>query len=233
MCASPEETQTVNLKRTCCMVALAAVVCVPVVFAEEAGWTALFDGKSLDGWIQKNGTATYRVEDGAIVGRTAPNSPNSFLCTKDEYGDFELTFETKLFHNELNSGVQIRSKAEEPKEGGDFGRVNGPQVEIEASGENGAEAGYLYGESCGGWMTPEAKLIPRKVFKDGEWNSYRIVAQGARIQTWINGEQIEDLVDEAKLASHPKGFIGLQVHGVGNKGPFEVAWRNIKIKPLN
>lgn len=219
------------IAKTLCLAVMAGWMMPAAVGAEE-GFTSLFDGKSLDGWTQKNGTATYRVEEGTIVGKTKPLSPNSFLCSNAEYGDFELTFEVKLFNPELNSGVQIRSKTEEPKRKEAFGRVNGPQVEIEASGEAGAEAGYVYGESCGGWMTPEAELIPHKHFKDGEWNTYRIVAQGARIQTWINGEQIEDLVDEAKFASHPKGFIGLQVHGVGTSGPYEVAWRNIQIKPL-
>ena len=42
---------------------------------------SIFNGKNLDGWSQKNGTATYRVEDGAIVGKTKEGSPNSFLCS--------------------------------------------------------------------------------------------------------------------------------------------------------
>jgi len=192
----------------------------------------IFDGKTLNGWIQKNGKATYRVENGAIIGKTAKNSPNSFLCTEKEYGDFDLTFDIKLINNELNSGVQIRSKTKPPKNNEKFGRVNGPQVEIEASGKNGAESGYIYGEACGGWMTPKDKLIPRKVFKDGQWNSYRVLAKGPRIQTWINGQQVSDLIDEAKFKSHPKGFIGLQVHAVGGKGPYEVTWRNIEITEL-
>ncbi len=211
--------------------AILAVSCA--TYPAGDGKVSLFNGKSLKGWIQKNGTATYRIEDGAIIGKTTPGSPNSFLCTEKEYGDFELAFEVKLLDDQLNSGVQIRSKAKELRTEGKFGRVNGPQVEIEASGKNGAEAGYIYGEACGGWMTSEAKLIPGKVFKDGEWNAYRIVAQGPRLQTWINGEAIEDLTDDAKFKSHPKGFIGLQVHGVGDSGPYQVAWRNIKIKVLD
>jgi len=218
------------MKRSILTIAVLAIFAVAVQAGE---WVELFDGKSLDGWIQKNGKATYKVEDGAIVGTTAKNSPNSFLCTEGEYGDFELEFEVRLYDPELNSGVQIRSKTREAREGEKFGRVNGPQVEIEASRENGAESGYIYGEACGGWMTPAKRREPRKVFKDDEWNKYRIVAEGARIQTWINGEQVEDLTDETKLKTHPKGFIGLQVHGVGNRGPFRVAWRNIRIKPLD
>ena len=198
--------------------------------ASAEGWVKLFDGETLNGWVQKNGTATYRVEDGAIVGTTTPGSANSFLCTTKEYGDFELRFEVKLLNNELNSGVQIRSKTKPAKGKETVGRVNGPQVEIEASGESGAESGYIYGEACGGWMTPEDELTRHKAFRDDAWNDYRIVAQGARLQTWINGQAIEDLTDEEKFKTHPKGFIGLQVHGVGDRGPYGVAWRDIRIK---
>ena len=121
--------------------------------ADDAdGWVDLFDGKTLSGWIQKNGTATYRVEDGTIVGKTTKGSPNSFLCTAKEYGDFELEFEVRV-DDRLNSGVQIRSQTKETsaeaEAEGKFGRVNGPQVEIEASGSGGAESGYVYGEATG------------------------------------------------------------------------------------
>ncbi|MGQ7870702.1 3-keto-disaccharide hydrolase [Sunxiuqinia sp. sy24] len=201
--------------------------------AKGNGWIALFNESNLSGWIQKNGEASYWVEDGAIMGKTVVGSPNSFLCTEEKYDNFELEFEVKLFDNELNSGVQIRSKTKEPEGDEAFGRVNGPQVEIEASGENGAEAGYLYGEACGGWMTPDVKRIPHKNFNDGQWNKYRIVAKGTRIQTWVNGKLISDLVDEAKFKSHPSGFIGLQVHGVGDRGPFQVGWRNIRLKVVD
>ncbi len=212
----------------------AAVVAAAVSSASAAdGWVSLFDGKSLDGWIQKNGTATYRIEGDTIVGKTNEGSPNSFLCTEKLYGDFELTFDVKV-DNSLNSGVQIRSQTKEPQGDAKFGRVNGPQVEIEASGKNGAEAGYVYGEATGrGWLTPAERLKPHKHFKDGEWNSFRIVAKGPRIQTWINGEAIEDLTDEDIYKTHAKGFIGLQVHGIKKgTGPYEVAWRNLKLREL-
>jgi uncharacterized protein (TIGR03067 family) len=190
----------------------------------------MFDEKSLDGWTQRNGTATYRIENNTIVGQTTDESPNSFLCSDKLYGNFELFFEVKV-DNQLNSGVQIRSTT---KDGKPKGRVNGPQVEIEASGAGGAEAGYLYGEAAGGWMTPEADLKPHKHFKDGDWNKFRVLAVGANIKVWINDELISDLTDEAKLKSHPKGFIGLQVHGIGKgQGPYEVAWRNLKIREIS
>ena len=196
------------------------------------GWVSLFDGKTLAGWIQKNGTATYQVVDGTILGETSEGSPNSFLCTAKEYGDFELEFEVRV-HDKLNSGVQIRSTTKKPEDAGQkYGRVNGPQVEIEASGSGGAEAGYIYGEATGrGWLIPEDKLIPHKHFRDGQWNKFRILVQGSHFKTWVNGTQVSDLVDEEIFKTHPKGFIGLQVHGIGKgTGPYDVAWRNIRIK---
>ena len=207
---------------------LTAVFSTSLVAADKK-YKAIFDGKTLEGWTQRNGTATYRVEKKAVVGKTNEGSPNSFLCTDKEYANFDLVFEVKV-DDRLNSGVQIRSQTK----GGPKGRVNGPQVEIEASGKNGAEAGYLYGEAAGGWMTPADKRKPHKHFKDGKWNRYRVLAKGANIKVWINDELISDLNDEAKLKSHPKGFIGLQVHGIGRgQGPYEVRWRKIKIKELD
>ena len=190
------------------------------------GWKNLFDGSTLQGWVQKNGTAHYRVEDGAIVGRTTDGSPNSFLCTTEPYGDFILEFEVKC-DPRLNSGVQIRSQA---KEGS--GRVNGPQVEIESTASGGL-SGYVYGEATGrGWLTPEEDRKRHAHFDDDGWNRYRVVARGPQIETWINGEKVGTLVDEQAAKTHPEGFIGLQVHGIGRgQGPYEVAWRNVRIQP--
>jgi len=190
---------------------------------------ALFDGNSLSGWTQRNGLGSYRAEGGSIVGKTADGSPNSFLCTDKEYGDFDLTFDVKV-DKELNSGVQIRSKTK----GGPKGRVNGPQVEIEATGpKNGGEAGYIYGESCGGWLTPGDKRGKHKHFKDDEWNSYRVLAQGPNIKVWINGHLVSDLTHEKNYSTYATGFIGLQVHSIGRgSGPYEVRWRNLRVTDL-
>lgn len=218
----------------CC--SLSTIACAE----HHEGWVNMFNGRTLAGWTQKNGYATYEVVDTdggkAIQGTTADGSPNSFLCTVEEYGDFEFEFEVKV-SNELNSGVQIRSqtKPEDGKTVYNTGRVNGPQVEIEASGSNGAEAGYVYGEATGrGWLTPPVRLVPHKHFKDGTWNKFRIVAKGPRIQTFINNQKIEDITDTEIYETHAKGFIGLQVHGIRNStGPFQVMWRNLRIKEIH
>ncbi len=79
-----------------------------------------------------------------------------------------------------------------------------------------------------------AGLAPIKISKmptrNDQWNQYRVLAVGPRVQVWINDRQVEDLTDES---SSRCGFIGLQVHGVGDRGPFEVRWRNIKIKDFD
>ena len=193
--------------------------------------------KSLAGWTQHGGKAKYTVEDGAIVGRSVPNTQNSFLCTDKEYGDFILELEFKV-HPELNSGVQIRSHAyDEPKEleiNGKkrkvaAGRVHGYQVEIDPSDR--AYSGAIYDEARRGRFLADLadNEAARKAFKPGEWNKFRIECRGDNIKTWINDVPAVDLKDDMTA----KGFIALQVHGVGKREePMEVRWRNLKIKEL-
>jgi hypothetical protein len=195
-------------------------------FSADDEWVTLFNGKDLSGWSQKNGTATYRVEEGTIVGKTNEGSPNSFLCSEKEYGDFELKFEVKV-DDALNSGVQIRSASKPDK---DNGRVHGPQVEIATNGS----AGCVYGEATKfGWLSGPDKLNDQQktAFKKGEWNKYRVLCKGKSIKTWINDIAIVDF--EEDKTEMPKGFLGLQVHGIGKgQGPFEVRWRNISIREV-
>ena len=191
--------------------------------AEGQRWTSLFDGKTLTGWEQKNGLATYEVVDGTIVGSTVANSPNSFLCTVKDYSDFELEFDIQLKRDNLNSGVQIRSRSTADYQNR---RVHGPQVEIEAAP---GEAGYIYGEATGrGWLSQD-RSQHQDAFHNGEWNHYRVMATGPRIQTWINGTPVADLTDED---SYRSGFIALQVHGYKGPHPGQVAWKNIRIREL-
>ena len=191
------------------------------------GFTVLFDGKTLDGWEQRNGSATYKVEtvDGtpAIVGRTAEGSPNSFLCTKGRYKDFVLEFEVKLPTKNLNSGVQIRSNGK--GEDGN-GRVFGPQVEIESSP---GDAGYIYGEQFGGWLDPQDEHPVQDAFKNGEWNEFRVEARGDQIKTFVNGKPVSAL--KMKKVDQD-GFVGLQVHSYKGPKTGVVMWRDVRIKPL-
>ena len=77
----------------------------------QTDWIDLFDGTTLNGWVHMNGAHRFTVEDGAIVGRTVESSAsmNSFLCTLQEFDDFELELET-MIDPVTNSGIQIRTQ---------------------------------------------------------------------------------------------------------------------------
>ncbi|CAN5441370.1 DUF1080 domain-containing protein [soil metagenome] len=191
--------------------------------AENEGWEELFNGQDLTGWRLINGNADYRVEEGAIVGTTVTESPNSFLATENEYGDFILEFDFFL-DNEINSGVQFRS-IHDPniKEG----KVHGYQFEFDPSDRSWT--GGIYDEQRRGWLYP-LTLNPagQQAFKKGEWNKARIEAIGPSIRTWINGIPVASLEDDLTK----KGIIALQVHSIGDDSDAgkEIKWRNIRIK---
>lgn len=96
--------------------------------AEKEEFRPLFDGKSLDGWVQRGGKAKYEVKNGEIVGTSVIGTPNSFLCTDRDYADFILEVEFKV-HPEMNSGIQIRSQCfDEDK----VVKHNGKEIKITA-----------------------------------------------------------------------------------------------------
>ncbi|MCC6862496.1 MAG: DUF1080 domain-containing protein [Bryobacterales bacterium] len=206
-----------------------------------AGWERLFDGKSLDGWTVHSGTATYKVENKTIVGTTVLGSPNTFLCTNREYGDFILDFEVKV-DSELNSGVQFRSLIAGPntvlkvvQNGKEIerklppDRVYGYQVEIAA---NSKDAGNVYDEARRAVFLDDfsGKPAAQKAFKDGKWNKYRVECKGDSIRTWVNGVPAADFRDSMTT----RGIIGLQVHQVPKEKykPYQVRWRNLRIREL-
>ena len=206
------------------------------VVADDGGWQSPFDGTSLAGWKQRGGAAKYLVESGEIVGTSVPNTGNSFLCTEKDYGDFILELEFKV-DSKLNSGVQIRSECfDEPREierDGKkskipAGRVHGYQVEIDPSDR--AWSGGIYDEGRRGWLNDlKNNDAARKAFKGGAWNKFRVECRGDSIKTWLNGVPAADLKDNLT----PRGFIALQVHGVGDRTePLEVRWRNIRLQEI-
>ena len=188
------------------------------------GFVPLFDGKTLAGWKQLGGKAKYTVEDGVIVGSSVPNTSNSFLCTEKDYSDFILELDYKV-DDSLNSGVQIRSNSIPTYH---KGQVHGYQVEIDPSKR--AWSGGIYDEGRRGWLNDLKNNEPaRKAFKHNDWNHYRIECVGDSIKTWINGVPAADLKDSMTKS----GFIGLQVHGVGNKETLlQVRFRNLRLKDL-
>ena len=191
---------------------------------DAPGYESLTHGDSLDGWTQRGGGAEYTISDGVITGETRPNQPNSFLCTSRPYRDFILELEY-MVDDELNSGVQIRSNSLSSYQNG---RVHGYQVEIDPSDR--AWSAGIYDESRRGWLANlEAHAAARSAFKHNAWNKLRVIARGDVMRTYLNGVPAAILVD----GSTPTGFIGLQVHGEGDRADsLQVRWRDIRIREL-
>ena len=169
-----------------------------------------------------NGKAEFKVEDGTIVGISKMGTPNTFLATKDIYGDFILEFDFKIDEG-LNSGVQLRSESIKSYKNG---RVHGYQFEIDPSER--AWSGGIYDEARRNWLYPLTfNSSAQTAFKHGEWNKARVEAVGNAISTWINGVPCASIWDDMT----PAGFIALQVHAIydeSNEGKI-VQWKNIRI----
>jgi hypothetical protein len=195
----------------------------------DDGWRTLFNGENLNGWEFRGGgpeAPTFNVERGAIVGHTLiPRNDAAYLCTKEEFKDFELVFDIKIDEG-LNSGVQIRST---PK-----GTMVGPQVEIESGSH---KTGYIFGQGMGTSYFDVDLPEKNVVFIKNEWNKFRVLVEGNNIKTWINDVPFADLTSD-KIA--PKGVIALQIHGYprgkmheqGADKVLSVALKNIKIREL-
>lgn len=191
--------------------------------AQQAPWRDVTPKAGLAGWTVAGGNAPYRVENGELIGRAAAKTPNSWLVSNQQYGDFIVEFEAKT-DPILNSGMMIRGQRR-----ADYrdGVVHGYQAEIDPSKRGWS--GGLYDEQRRQWLyTLGRNDAARAAFRSGDWNTYRVEAIGNRIRTWVNGVPAADLVDDTDA----RGFIALQVHSVSDevaaKNP-EVRFRKIRV----
>ena len=216
------------------LVASLAVLFAPI--SDAADWIELAEEDTLDGWTKVGGEATYEIEDGVITGKTGPGK-NTFL-TKGPYSDFILEYEVKC-DPELNSGVQIRShlyseptpQESKPERLRDEGEMYGYQCEITASASSHGCAGNFWDEGRRTrWLdTSIDGSEKQKAYRPGEWNQFRVIAQGNRIRSFINGVAIADFTDDRDA----EGLIGLQVHSIPkNRGPYQVSWKNLRLKKI-
>jgi hypothetical protein len=192
-----------------------------------AGEVVLFDGKSLDGWevVPADQAGQWRVEGGVITagdGETKVEK-NSFLCTGAEFGDFELRFEFKLAGDAatgfINSGLQFRSEKTAD------GHVSGYQADI----GDPEWWGCLYDEHRRDKVLAASDMkVLEPVLKRGDWNSYVVRCEGARVRLFINGVKTVDYSEPD--ADIPRaGLIAPQIHG---GGAAQVWFRNLVVVPL-
>ena len=218
---------------------------------EDGEWIALFDGRTLEGW--RGNPRFWSVENGCIVGRSTPENPceiTTYLHHEKPYRDFILEFDIKLEGDGANSGMQYRSKPE-PGHGGDGTDLSGYQADIDA---RHTYTGILY-ETYGRGIAvgrgqairfeadrtkreieparPDAELKThlQKVDADpetGGWHRYRVIANGRRLEHWIDGERVM-LAEDHHPSFAPEGIFALQVH---SGPPMTVRVRNIRIRPI-
>jgi hypothetical protein len=194
----------------------------------EEGFVALFDGETLDGWHRHEGLpednigGKWEVVDGAIVGDQDPPGAGGFLTTAGTYKDYILRLEANIDYP-VDSGVFLRV--------GPTGKSH--QVTLDNRPEGTIGSIYLPWTQAMVFENPAGAAL----FKSGEWNDLEIRIEGepARIQLFVNGEQVTDFqhTEETTMGVPTEGTIALQIHPggdwvEGNKARF----RNIRIKTL-
>jgi hypothetical protein len=183
-----------------------------------------FNGKDLAGWEGLKGF--WHVKDHALVGRVpeGAKSAHTFLCSKREFGDFELKFRARLAGGVGNSGFQFRSKFRDPKT---FWLV-GPQCEICVQDRNRKyPTGSLVTEPTGEPSVAPAAADVDRIFKLADFNDFEIRCVGRHVRIKLNGETTVD----ADFPSMPsKGLIGWQMHG--KETPREVTFKDIEFTDL-
>ena len=160
----------------------------------EAGWQPLItENDALSSWT-RYGDAEYRVEGSTLIGSEGPERKQSFLISEEHFGDFEFEVEVELVRPG-NSGIQFRSNILKK------GRLVGYQAEIDPS-KRSWSAG-IYDEGRRQWINDLSENeAARAAFKKTGRNLYRIVAEGPRLRTWLNGVPAADLLDAADPVSY-------------------------------
>lgn len=207
-------------------VVAAASIFTQTAGAAEAGFTDLFDGKSLEGWrtVGKTGRG-YIVEDGKII---CPKDGGGNLFTEKTYSDFVLRLEFRL-EDGSNNGVGIRAPYE-----GDAAYM-GMEIQV-LDDESERYKGKIRPEQHHGSVYDVVAAKPGSLKKAGEWNVEEIRAEGRRIKVTVNGQLITDadlnaVTDPKKIEKHPgifrdSGHIGFLGHNE------YVEFRNIRIQEL-
>jgi hypothetical protein len=226
----------------------------PVNFNDTAGWTRMFDGRSLAGW---DGPDLWKIEDGAIVVNSKAEPPTGsvyLLYTASQPKDFEFKFEVKLDGTGANSGVQFRATRLGEVEGrpmskwetrgyqADFDNNNanvGALIECcSGASRNGvrprpdrAQAGQVVRAALADGELPKAlatfgdNAAMTKAYKPGEWNQMHLVARGRTMMFSINGVLMSVFIDDHPTKFLPQGYLSVQLEGRGdNKASFRNLW---------
>ena len=171
----------------------------------HANWIELFDGKSTNDWTPRAEVEQFEAINGELH---LLSKTNVWVTSKIEMDDFEAELEVFLPREPgFNSGLAFRCS-------GAKGKPKGYQIEIDRKAPGG-----VYGIGLGGWLTKKKGKL-----KEGQWNHFRVIAQGNRIETFVNGNPVADIREEKQL----KGYFAIQHHGKGGV----VKFRKIRARKL-
>lgn len=180
-----------------------------------ADHVSLFDGETLDGWrisSKNDETKQWWIADGQIFAENN-GGPGSDLWTTKSYVDYDLRLKFKTLSDDYDTGVFLRGP--------------GHQVQIGISGSLKTDMTaciYAPADKRGGYPGKTDKVS--KVNQVGKWNELRIILNGKRIQTFLNGET---MVDYESVNLRDEGPIGLQLHGGRS---MKVRFKDIEVKEL-
>lgn len=195
------------------LLTLVALLCVFTGF--KPGDKKLFDGKTLDGWkADPMETAQHwKVKKGKILYGENPDEKGSMLWTTEEYKNYELELDYQTLTDDYDTGV--------------FPRGNGTQVQIGISRSLQRDmTACIYAPKDDQGSYPGQTDKVAEYHKVGQWNHLKIIVEGKRIQTFLNGEPFVDYTSKTMNESGP---IGLQLHGGVHMA---VQFKNIEIKEL-
>lgn len=174
---------------------------------------SLFNGKDLAGW-KPEGNATWKVEEGCLVGTQGANNAPGDLFTEKEFDNFELVVEYKVDWP-ANSGIWFRYQAADKTYQADILEYKDPL----------AYSGTLY---CPGRLFLGTNTDPN-LEKKTDWNTMKIRAEGDHMVITLNGKVTVDVHD----AAYAKGRIGFQIHPGDEFAKMRLAVRKMELTPLS
>lgn len=185
---------------------VAASCAGPNASAPDDGFTPLFDGASLDGWVVENTDAgNFSVVDGAL----RVEGPVGWLRTERTYADFDLRVEFRFLTDNADSGVFVRVGEGDPFARGWPG--NSYQVQTRDISVNTTTRPKLLGDVYrhrlpDGPTEYDDGAAFAAFTGTGAWQTFEIEVVGDRITVHLN----DTLLTRAAEVVNPEGWIGLQ-----------------------
>lgn len=159
----------------------------------QRGWQKLLEGEAALGtWIRK-GEATWELQGGALIGS---GGKGYLFSPRSDYSNFELRARV-LLERGGNSGLFFRVAV--PAEN----KVKGYEAQINHSHRDPVRTGSIF----------KLANVSEKLIADEGWFDLGIVADGERLQVYVNGALTADL----KNQELSRGHFGIQQHVEGNR----------------